>query len=120
MKIAIPVDDDKGMNALLADHFGRAGKFAVYDDVSKKMTVIDNVGQHFGGPKPTPVLLKDNQVNVLVCKGLGRKAIAMFEELDIGVYITTEPIVQQALDSYLAGKLLKATETDGCAGHEHH
>lgn len=117
MKIAFPVMDESGY---LADHFGRAGKFAVFDDKTKVTSFIENTGEHFGGQHPAPVVLKNNEINVLICKGLGIKAINLFEELGIGVYITSEQKVQQALDAYLAGNLTKATKTDGCSGHGHH
>ena len=116
MKVAFPIANEEG---LLADHFGRAPLFSVYNQEESKMEIISNTGDHFGGKQPVPVILQQNNIKVLICKGLGRKAISMFDQMNIEVYITTEQIVSDALQAYKDGKLVKANEADGCSGRGH-
>ena len=122
MKIAFPVMDNKGLDGALAGHFGRAPKFTIYDNETKAVHVIDNTGDHFGGSKSTPQILKDASVDLLICNGLGRKAIVLFSELQIGVCITANQFVKDAIIEYNEGKLSPANEEDGCAGQhgDHH
>lgn len=119
MKLAFPVMDDKGLEGLLADHFGRATIYTIYDTEGKTLQSIINQSTHFGGRLAPPTFLKENGVQTLICKGLGRKAIALFEEFGIEIFITESNFVKDALESYKKGELQKASEADGCAGREH-
>ncbi|MBN1328204.1 MAG: NifB/NifX family molybdenum-iron cluster-binding protein [Candidatus Heimdallarchaeota archaeon] len=120
MKIAFPVMDDKGLDAVIADHFGRAPLYTVVDTETNNVSVLQNTGEHFGGQYSAPESLKQSHINVLICKGLGRKAIDLFNQLKIGVYLTQEIIVRDALKLYNNNKLSLATETDGCTEGQHH
>ena len=117
MKIAFPVVTDGGLEATIAEHFGRAPMYTIIDTETKEVSVVENQGEHFGGQHAAPVSLNNRGINVLICKGLGRKAINLFNELCIGVFITQKAIVKEAYESYNKGELVQATETDGCAGH---
>ena len=119
MKIAFPVISNNKEKSRLADHFGRAPMFTVFDDSKKQFEVIDNSGEHFGGRLPAPEVLKNHNINILICKGLGRKAIALFDNLGICVHLTQSSIVEDALAAYQKGELQQATQTDGCAGRGH-
>ncbi|MHA1434869.1 MAG: NifB/NifX family molybdenum-iron cluster-binding protein [Candidatus Heimdallarchaeota archaeon] len=119
LKIAFPIDDNEDLDGYLAAHFGRAAKFVIFDSTNNEIKTIVNTGEHFGGRSSTPSLLHGNQVNILVCKGLGRKAIALFGELGIDVKITTTSIVKEALAAFKNGELISATEKDGCKDSKH-
>jgi predicted Fe-Mo cluster-binding NifX family protein len=120
MKIAFPIQANEGLEGVLADHFGRAPHFVIYETELKELRTIENTAEHFGGRASTPMLLEKNKVNVLICRGLGRRAIARFEELGMNVYITKHQIVKQALDAFNKGDLPLATDEDGCAGRHGH
>lgn len=120
MKITFPTNDLKGLESQLADHFGRAPTFTIIDSETDELKVIDNSGEHFGGRQSAPVLVVNNGTNVLVCKALGRKAIAKFVELGIEVYITKELTVKNALEAFNKQELKKATESEACADSKHH
>lgn len=116
MIIAFPIQANEGLEGILADHFGRAPHFVIYETELKELRTIDNTAEHFGGRVATPMLLDKNKVKVLICRGLGRRAIARFEELGMDVYITKHQNVGQALDAYNKGELPLVTDEDGCAG----
>ncbi|NHK32437.1 MAG: dinitrogenase iron-molybdenum cofactor biosynthesis protein [Asgard group archaeon] len=116
MIIAFPIQANEGLDGILTDHFGRAPHFVIYETELKEFRTINNTAEHFGGRAATPMLLEKNKVNILICRGLGRRAIARFEELGMAVYITKHQNVKQALESYNKGELPLVTEEDGCAG----
>jgi predicted Fe-Mo cluster-binding NifX family protein len=121
MKIAFPVLDDRGLEGAICAHFGRAPKFTIFDTETKAVKVIDNTGDHFGGIKSTPQILKDVDIDLLICNGIGRKAIALFDQLKIGVCVTQRNLVKEALEEHNQGQLTPANEQDACAGqHGHH
>lgn len=116
MKIAFPVLDDKGLEATISDHFGRAPHYTVVDLETNDVSILENVGEHFGGKLSAPETLSNSNINILVCKGVGRKAIGLFDGLGIGVFSTQSIFVKDALESYNKGALTQISETDGCAG----
>jgi len=120
MKLTFPTNDDKGLDSQLADHFGRAPTFTIIDSETEELKVIDNSGEHFGGRQSAPVLVVNHGTNVLICKALGRKAIARFGELGIDIYITDKLTVKNALEAYRKDELQKATESEACADSKHH
>lgn len=120
MKITFPTNDDKGLEGQLADHFGRAPTFTIIDSETEELNVIDNSGEHFGGRQSAPVLVINNGTNVLICKALGRKAIARFAESNIDVYITEKLTVKNALEAYKKQELRKATDNEACAESKNH
>ena len=123
MKIAFPVVTEGGLEATIAEHFGRAPMYTIIETETKEVSVVENKGEHFGGQHAAPVALNNRGINVLICKGLGRKAIGLFDELGIGVFITQKATVKEAYESYNKGELVQASQTDGCAGssksHKH-
>ncbi|MHA1243532.1 MAG: NifB/NifX family molybdenum-iron cluster-binding protein [Candidatus Heimdallarchaeota archaeon] len=120
MKIAFPVIDDKGLEGTIGAHFGRVPKFAIYDNETKTVEIIANTGDHFGGAKSTPQILKDVNVDLLICGGIGRKAISLFDNFKIGVCVTKSILVKDALEEHKQGKLSPANEQDACAGQHGH
>ncbi|MHA1639644.1 MAG: NifB/NifX family molybdenum-iron cluster-binding protein [Candidatus Heimdallarchaeota archaeon] len=120
MKIAFPVLAKNDLDSPLGDHFGRSPFFTIYDTETKTVVTIDNAAEHFGGVQSTPAFLKEHGVNVLVCKALGTKAIVLFDQFGIGVFLTRSLVVREALEGYSKNELKQATRTDGCSGNDEH
>ncbi|RLI71316.1 dinitrogenase iron-molybdenum cofactor biosynthesis protein [Candidatus Heimdallarchaeota archaeon] len=121
MKIAFPVLAKNDLDSPLGDHFGRSPFFTIYDTETKTVVTIDNAAEHFGGVQSTPAFLKEHGVNVLVCKALGTKAIVLFDQFGIGVFLTRSLVVREALEGYSKNELKQATRTNGYSGNaEHH
>jgi len=120
MKITFPTNDGSGIESQLADHFGRAPTYTMIDLETEEVKVIDNSGEHFGGRQSAPVLLVNQGTNVLVCKALGRKAIARLGESGIEIYITDKITVKEALEAYKNKELQQATDSEACTDSRHH
>lgn len=71
----------------------------------------DYVFEHFG-KAPTFTTLG---VDVVICCGMGVKAITLFKSYGIGVYIARNGSkVKEAIEDFLAGRLVEADESFGC------
>jgi len=117
MKICIPTVGDSGLDDIVGEHFGRVPTYTIVDLDTDEVKVIPNTSEHMGGQEHPPEIMAKEGVNVMVCRGLGRRAIAMFEELGINVYIGASGTVRDAIDAFKQGKLQKAGIDDACGRH---
>lgn len=119
MKICIPVLENKGMASAMSPHFGQAGLFAVIDDTNDELTFVENNGTHHGGTLMPPEILHNAGVNVMLCGGLGVKAVRMFQKFKIKVYSNASGSVQDVFAAFKAGQLMEASENSACQEHGH-
>ena len=123
MKVGIPSMGEKGLDEQVGQHFGRVSHYTIIDLEKETIQVIQNTSNHMGGSLDPPEILKNEGVNVMVCAGLGRKAINLFDQMGIDVYIGATGLVRDAISAFKHGRLQKATVSDGCQEHafgEHH
>ncbi len=115
-RIVIPTLDDKGLEAMIAEHFGRAPYFTMVElddkkEISKLVSVA-NTGEHFGGQgHPHDQILSLNP-QVVIARGMGPRAVAGFREAQVMVLQSDAGTVSEALSLYREGKL--SVLTDGC------
>jgi predicted Fe-Mo cluster-binding NifX family protein len=117
MKICIPTIGNKGMDDVVGEHFGRVPTYTVVDLDKNEVKIVPNTSHHMGGHGDPPEIMLKEGVNVMICQGLGRRAIDMFEGFGIDVYIGAYGTVKDAVDAFKQGKLQKASESDGCGKH---
>ncbi|MEM2108119.1 MAG: NifB/NifX family molybdenum-iron cluster-binding protein [Candidatus Bathyarchaeia archaeon] len=123
-KIVMPVENEDGLNAPIAQHFGRAPFFAVVDldeagDVVSVKTET-NTGEHYGGaghPHETLLALKPN---VIVAYGMGPGGLASFGNAGVQVLKAAGKTVKETITQFKAGKLEKLTVGCSHAHHHHH
>jgi len=124
MKIGIPTNGNNGLNETIGEHFGRVNTYTIIDIEKDQVKTIQNTSHHMGGQGYPPELLKKEGVDVLVCRALGRRAISMFEENGIQVFIGATGTVKDAINAYKQGALQKASMDDACGRHafrdQHH
>jgi predicted Fe-Mo cluster-binding NifX family protein len=131
MKICVPTMGDKGFEELVGEHFGRVPTYTMVDTETGKVQVVQNDTTHMGGTGYPPDLIQSHGAEVMLCGGLGRKAIQMFEEKGIMVYVGASGTVTEAINLWKAGKLQPATSESACQqhafrseshgnGHDHH
>lgn len=118
MKIAVPTDGEKGMDEQVGEHFGRVTHYTIYDIESKEVKAIGNTSHHMGGDGYPPELLSKEGVEVLLCNGLGWRAIGMFKESSIRVYIGAQGTVRDAISKWENGELQEAGDGSACSRHE--
>ena len=110
MKICIPTMGRRGMDEQVGEHFGRVPTYTIVDIGTNDVIVIDNDSVHMGGTGYAPDLISRTGANVMVCGGLGRRAIGLFEQACIEVYVGASGTVRDALRMFNEGKLVRATE----------
>jgi predicted Fe-Mo cluster-binding NifX family protein len=130
MKLAIPTMGNQGLNEQIGEHFGRVPTYTIVDTESNEVRVISNTSEHMGGQGYPPQLLAKEGVETMLSAGLGRRAIMMFQDMGIMVYVGAYGTVQNTVKMWQDGKLKAATEENACKqhafrkeghnGHKHH
>jgi predicted Fe-Mo cluster-binding NifX family protein len=100
MRIAVTYD-----NGDVFQHFGRTSQFKIYDTEDGKVTSSQVVGTNGAGHGALAGFLKSNNVDTLICGGIGGGAQAAMGEAGItlygGVTGNTDEAVQKLLDGSL-------------------
>jgi predicted Fe-Mo cluster-binding NifX family protein len=119
MNICVPILENQGFNSPVSSHFGKAAFFAIVDDETNTINCIPNTGQHHGGAVTPAQVLEQAGADVVLCGGLGVRAVRLFEQHRIHVYCDASGTVAEALAAYRAGTLPEATDANACQQHQH-
>jgi predicted Fe-Mo cluster-binding NifX family protein len=116
------VVDESGLNAQLAEHFGRAPYFAVVEldengEVSNVRTV-PNVGEHAGGMGYTHDNILELKPNAIIVYGMGPRGLSTFQSAGVAVLKANANTVKEVITAYKDDKLQELTE--GCHHAHHH
>ena len=117
MKVSVPSMGEKGLDEQVGEHFGRVPTYTIVDTETDEVQIIQNTTMHMGGQGYPPDMLSEHGVNVMICGGLGRRAITMFEEMGIMVYIGAHGTVKDAIRMWQDGQLQAATDENACEQH---
>jgi len=117
MRICIPTMDEGGLDARVGEHFGRVPTYTIVDTESGEVDIIQNNTVHMGGAGYPPDLIHRAGADVMLCGGLGRRAVSSFEELGIMVFVGAVGTVKDAVQMWKAGQLEAATDENACAQH---
>jgi predicted Fe-Mo cluster-binding NifX family protein len=142
MKIAVPSADGSGIVAKISEHFGRSPYFTIFDTENKQIEIVSNMSPHHGPSSGSGQhkhehahdqdgqghhghgfafqSLSEKDVNVLVCRGLGSRAMKLFQEKGIKIYCGADGTVKEAIDTYLEGKLSESGPENACSHGHHH
>ncbi|MCW4018806.1 MAG: dinitrogenase iron-molybdenum cofactor biosynthesis protein [Candidatus Bathyarchaeota archaeon] len=120
-RIVVPVADQNGLAARLAEHFGRAPFFAVVDlndndEVLETKTVV-NVGEHAGGMGHAHDNIVKLAPEAIVVYGMGPRGLQAFHDVGITVLKANADIVGEVIAGYKDDALEELIE--GCP-HAHH
>ena len=116
--MAVPTEGKKGLEEKVAYHFGRCETYTILNENGELLEIIDNTSEHMGGRGLPPELLKKHGVRVLLCQGLGPRAVAMCEQLGIEVYVGEGRNVREMFELWRSGRLEKATMENVCEEHK--
>jgi predicted Fe-Mo cluster-binding NifX family protein len=121
-RIVVPTVSQEGLNAYLAEHFGRAPYFAVVDlnengDVANVKTV-PNVGEHTGRMGQPHDVVLGLQPNAIIVYGMGRRGLDSFQSVGVAVLRANANTISEVIAAYKENKLQELTE--GCHDARHH
>jgi predicted Fe-Mo cluster-binding NifX family protein len=113
--------DEGGLNAQLAEHFGRAPYFAVVELDEKgeveSVKTVPNVGEHCGGTGQTHDHILELRPNAIVVYGMGPRGLTGFQNAGVAVLRATANTVREVVAAYKDDKLPELTE--GCHHAQH-
>jgi predicted Fe-Mo cluster-binding NifX family protein len=117
MKIAIPAGDDLGINASVFPHFGRCPFYVLFDTDTGKVQVIENKSNHFGGDKSPPEFLHEQGASAVICRDIGSRAVSIFGELGIKVYLCSDVTAKEAIAAWEEKTLRQVSQDYVCGEH---
>jgi len=109
MRIAVAANDNLGLDGVVSAHFGRCPYYTLADVESWKVQdikVVDNpfYGSH-GQQGEVPSFIHRQGASVIIAGGMGTRAIGYFNQFGIEVVTGAVGKIEDAVNSYLAGKL---------------
>lgn len=115
MKIAVTYE-----NGQVFQHFGHCERFKIYEVENGAILSAAVVNTNGSGHGALANFLQGNQVNALICGGIGGGARRALDEAGIQLYGGVTGDADKAVEALLAGKLLFNPEAM-CSHHgEHH
>jgi len=119
-KICVPTAGRGGLEDSVGEHFGRVPTFTIFDTETRKVSVVDNTSEHAGGRGLPADILSKLGIDVMLCKGAGRRALGIFGEKGIEVCIGVDGTAGDAIYAWKSGAISSASETDACQQHTFH
>lgn len=118
MLICFPTTTADGLAAELSPHFGSAPYFTLVDSDGESAETLpnDHAAHQHGSCRPAHGLI-GRHVGAVVCRGLGRRALAHLAADAVPVLMTAAATVRTALDEYRAGTLRPWRDDETCPGH---
>jgi len=113
MKIVIPTEDKEGLNSKVAEHFGRCNYYIFLDEEGRVIEIVDNTSKHSNFNLP-PELIKNHGADVLLCRGIGPKALDLCKQFGIDVYVLESKTVKEIFEKWKKGEIKKASFEDVC------
>jgi predicted Fe-Mo cluster-binding NifX family protein len=121
-RIMMPVEDEKGLEAKVAHHFGMAPYFAIVElgenQKTPKVTIEPNRSEHMGGaPGHSHESFLALKPDVVVAYAMGPGALNTFLGAGVTVLKATALTVKGNIEFFKEGKL---KELVGGCEHAHH
>ena len=120
MRIAISADDPNGLEAVVSPHFGRCPYYILVDVEDGRITAVQAIGNPYfrqHAPGVVPEFIRRRGVNVMLTGGMGRRAVALFEQFGIEPVTGASGTARLALSQYLGGDLTGAEPCHESVAH---
>lgn len=108
-----------GMDDELSEHFGGSPTFTIVDTETKDVKIVPNQSEHFGGTGKAPEQIESTGTTVVICRGIGPKAMIMLRDFGIDVYAGSTGNARNAFEMWSSRKLQKASIQNACQGQMH-
>ncbi len=119
-RIAIPSNNEGGLNGQRSGHFGHCDVFTLIDVKDGQIINVEILAnqEHTQGGCLVPVqLLEAQKVNALVVGGIGMRPLLGFNQAGIDVYYdATHPTIKPVVDALIAGNLQIMEARQSCGG----
>jgi len=105
-RIVVPCSTSAGLDSELSQHFGRCPYFAVVEVEAGEITSCRHIENPHGQnhvPGAVPALCVDLGADVLLCGGIGARAIGLFEQAGVAVSSQHSGTLRESIASHLSG-----------------
>ena len=121
MRVAVSVDNSNELDSVVSAHFGRCPYYILVDLEGQEVKQVNavanpNYGRHAPGTVPT--FIQNQGADVMLAGGMGRRAIALFQQYGIQAATGAAGSVRHALEQYLGGELQGAEPCSTSLGHD--
>jgi len=121
MRLCVPTTTNEGKTAIVHGHFGSAPFFTIYDTATGDVEVIDNANEHHSHGSCQPMsALTGKKIDVVVCAGMGARAVQKLNEGGIKIYRAVSGSVADIAGQFLKDGLEEITVENACAQHHCH
>jgi predicted Fe-Mo cluster-binding NifX family protein len=121
MKICIPTESKEGLSARVHGHFGSTPFFTIYDTENDTFKAMDNTNAHHSHGMCHPIgVLGTGSIDVVVCQGMGMRAVQKLNEANIKAYKASADTVADIIKKLKGGELEEITAQNACAQHGCH
>jgi predicted Fe-Mo cluster-binding NifX family protein len=120
MLLCVPTQDDAGLSARVYGHFGSAPYFTLVDTVTQSTRAVPNPrsAHEHGQCRPLDGL-RPYGFDAVVCRGMGRRALAMLRAEGVDVLVCDEETVSGLVQAVVRGAVTQLTDLDACQGGHH-
>ena len=122
MRIAVSTDDNNGLDSVVSPHFGRCPYYVLVDIEGQEVRRVNAVANPYYGhhqPGQVPGFIQNQGADVMLAGGMGRRAIALFQQCGIQAVTGATGSVRHALEQYLGGALQGAEPCRESIEHAH-
>ena len=122
MRIAVSAETNQGLESKIAHHFGRCPFFALVEVEEKQIqtvSIIENPFYSSHQPGQVPGFINEQKADVMLSGGMGGRAIQFFNQFGIEPATGAAGTVENAVNSFLEGKLSGASSCAESVEHGH-
>lgn len=120
MRICFPVEEDRGLESPIHEHFGSSPAFLVVELGSGSHQVRVNQNAHHAEGQCNPMrTLQGWPIDEVVVRRIGRSAMSVLEAAGFEVRVTRRDLVREVLEDAREGPLPLARDHGAC-DHGHH
>ena len=121
MRICIPTQTRDGLDARVHEHFGSAPIFTIFETDTKALEVVENPNnKHLHGTCQPLNALNGTDVDVVVCGGMGARAVQKLNQGGIKAYRAKGDTVEEVIQNYGSGDLEELSVQNACMQHHCH
>ena len=121
MRLCIPTETENGKSAQVYGHFGSAPFFTIYDTEKDAVEIIKNNNEHHAHGMCQPLAALNGQdVDAVVCGGMGARAVQMMNHGGVKAYRAVQGTVADIAGQFSKGSLAEITVDNACSHHDCH
>lgn len=102
VKVAFPTNDQVHVEC----HFGHCKQFVIYTLSEGTVTEKKTVDAPPHAPGVIPAFVASQGATVVITGGMGQRAVDLFKELGVEVYLGAEGTIENNLQTYIDGFLV--------------